>query len=433
MKSFCLTAILFAGALSIRAQDAAPSNPAAFSLDEARVLALRTHPRMTVAELRAQAAQEAVIEARAGFFPTISANATAVGTGEEVTRIAAGSLSNSQIYDHVGVGATASWIVTDFGRTGSLTEAARSRARAAEAGELATRSELLLQVDAAYYAALEARAVKDVAARTLAARQLLFDRTRTMAANQLKSELDVRFAQVGVDEARLLADQADRDLQAALAALAYLVGRQAVLDVERFREPPLPATLAPDYQSLVDLALRQRPEILRQRAERDSAHSQAAAARDARRPTVSVIGAAGVVPVGDEHFEHDFAAGGVNVNLPLFAGGLYRARQREAELLARDADAAVQDQEEALARSVRVAWLEAGHARERIALTASLLQNSEAALALARARFDQGLSSIVELNQAELAQTQAAIEHTTAEYDYRLRRDRLDFETGALR
>ena len=77
--------------------------------------------------------------------------------------------------------------------------------------------------------------------------------------------------------------------------------------------------------------------------------------------------------------------------------------------------------------------LEAAHARERIALTTSLLENSNSALDLAHARFGQGLSSIVELNQAELSQVSAEIAHTMAEYDYRLRRDILDFQTGSLR
>ena len=89
---------------------------------------------------------------------------------------------------------------------------------------------------------------------------------------------------------------------------------------------------------MVEAALRERPDLLRQRFERDASLRTAQAAKVARLPTVSVVAAAGTVPVGDpKHFERDFAAGGVNLNVPLFAGGLYRARQREAELQAKDA------------------------------------------------------------------------------------------------
>jgi outer membrane protein len=404
------------------------------SLAQAREQALKMHPSITVAELRALVAREVTTETRAAFFPLIAANGTAVGTGETVTRLAANSLSNSQIYDHVGVGATISQLITDFGRTSNLTGAARLRARAADARVQAARAQLLLAVDGAYFAALEARAVQAVAAKTLANRQLLFDQINTLARNKLKSELDVHFAQVAVSEARLLVDKADDDWESAVATLSSLMGQRTLVTAPLQEVPASGEALPADAEPLTDLALRQRPELLQQRAERDAAHSLARAARDSRLPTISAVGAAGVVPIGDEqHFEHTFAAAGLNVNVPLFAGGLYRARQREAELQAGDAEAMLQETENNFIRDVRLAWLEASHAQERIALTASLLENASGALDLAHARFAQGLSSIVELNQAELSQISAEIAHTNAEYDYRVRRDILDYETGSLR
>lgn len=402
------------------------------TLAAAREQALRTHPRISVADLRALAAREVVAENRAGFFPLVAINATRVDVGEQVTRLASGSLSNSQIYDHTGVGATLGLTVTDFGRTASLVEAARQRVRAADADAIATRAQILLELDAAYYHALNAQAVKAVAAKTLAARQSLLDRTDALARNQLKSELDVRFAQVGVGEARLLVSEADEDLQAALTTLGNLLGEAPVSAAVQLEIPPSPADLPPDAKLLTALALQQRPELQRQRSEGEAARALADAAREARLPTISVLAAAGVEPTNDAHFEHNYAAGGINISLPIFTGGLYRARQREAELQADAADAALLDQQNNVVRDVRLAWLEAVQSHERIALTTSLLENATAALTLARARFEQGLSSIVELNQAELAQTSADIAHATADYGYRVRRDLLDYTTGSL-
>ena len=166
--------------------------PDTLSLPAARALALKMHPSITSAELRALAAKEVTTEVRAGFFPIISANATAVGTGETVTRLASGTLSNSQIYDHVGVGATVSQLITDFGRTANLTEAAKLRARAADSNLAVVRAQLLLAVDSAYFTALEARAVKAVAAKTLANRQLLFEQITALAQNPV--EVRTRYA-----------------------------------------------------------------------------------------------------------------------------------------------------------------------------------------------------------------------------------------------
>jgi outer membrane protein len=404
----------------------------ALTLAAARELALKTHPRITVAQLRSLVAREAATESRAGFFPFVALNATSVQSGEQVTRIASGSLSNSQIFDHTGIGATLSLLVTDFGRTANLADAAKQHARAVDADALATRAQLLLEVDAAYFGALKARAVKSVAAKTLASRQTLFERTRAFAQNQLKSDLDVKFAQVSFDEARLLSAEAEKNWQTELVKLTNLIGAKTAPDVAGLDNAPALSELPASDEPLQQLALRQRPELQRQRSEGDAARAMARAARDARLPTISIAAATGVVPNNDSHFQRDYAAGGINLNLPLFAGGLYRARQHEAELQANAAEAALVDQQNNAVRDVRLAWLEAGHAHERIALTASLLDNTNAALSLARARFDQGLSSIVELNQAELAQVSAEISHASAEYDYRMRREILDYETGSL-
>jgi outer membrane protein len=288
-------------------------------------------------------------------------------------------------------------------------------------------------VNAAYLDVLRANAVKGVAEKTLTMRQALFARTNALAQNQLRSELDVRLAQVSVDEARLLIDTAEKEVQSALTTLSNLIGDDAMLGTRALEIPPPPTEPPTDFSPLTALALQQRPELARFRAEADAARASARAARDARLPTVALIAAAGYIPTDHPQFDSKYAAGGVNMNVPLFAGGLYRARQREAELQASAADAAMRDTVNTITRDVRLAWLEAVHARERIGLTASLLENANSALTLARARFDQGLTSTVELTQAELAQTSAAIAESTADYAYRVRREILDYQTGTLR
>jgi outer membrane protein len=409
------------------------AEPRRLSLQDVRDQVLKSHPRISVAELRALAARQVVIENRAGFFPLISANATAVGNdGEANTRIAAGGLNNPSVYERAAVGASISQLITDFGRTANLTEASKLRAQAAATNIAATRAQLLLEVDGAYFSALAARAVKTVAARTLDNRKLLLDQVSTLASNQLKSELDVRFAQVGMDEARLLASKAEKDWQAALAILAGLLGQRDPGDFT-LQEEPAPERPPDDAEPLIALALRQRPELVRLRIEREAAIASARAERGLSYPTISAFGAAGVIPEHDSHFDHEYAAAGLNLNLPLFAGGQHEARRKEAELLSEAAGEALHDAEISLIREVRLAWLEAGQARERIRLTTSLLDSSNGALDLARARFEQGLSSIIELNQADLNQTAAALARASAEYEYRTRLDLLDYQTGSLR
>ena len=64
-------------------------------------------------------------------------------------------------------------------------------------------------------------------------------------------------------------------------------------------------------------------------------------------------------------------------------------------------------------------------------VTAELLKEANLALKLAQTRYQLGLSSIVELSQAQYQQTDAAIGNTDAQYQYRLSLATLNYQIGA--
>src|SRR5512135_2189645 len=102
------------------APQAAPAAPSRLALADAEQLALRNHPRITVAQLEALAARQVVREVRSNLLPTLTTNLTGVDS-EENSRIAAGGLNNPIIYERAAAGVTASQLITDFGRTSNLT------------------------------------------------------------------------------------------------------------------------------------------------------------------------------------------------------------------------------------------------------------------------------------------------------------------------
>jgi outer membrane protein len=59
-----------------------------------------------------------------------------------------------------------------------------------------------------------------------------------------------------------------------------------------------------------------------------------------------------------------------------------------------------------------------------------LVKEANLAMDLAQTRYKLGLSSIVELSQAQLQQTSAQIQDTSARYQYRLSLATLNYETG---
>jgi outer membrane protein len=114
-----------------------------------------------------------------------------------------------------------------------------------------------------------------------------------------------------------------------------------------------------------------------------------------------------------------YAAAGVNLSLPLFAGGYYSGRQQEAALKAAASELALKDEENSVIQEVHIAWLNSQNALERLRIARQLFDNARRSSDLAKARYDNGLSSIVEYNQAQLNLISAEITYTNTKYEYR--------------
>ena len=401
------------------------------TLAEARRTALQNNPLFTAARLNAAAAYQVPAEYRANYSPNLYSSITGVGA-DAGSRLAAGGLNNPVVYNRIGSGMSINQTITDFGRTGNLVEMANLRARAQDQVTETTRAQILLAVDRGYFGVLRAQQVLKVAQQTVGARQLVVDQVTALAESKMKSTLDVSFASVNLADARLLLSQAQNDLKAAQADLATALG---LPNESAFvlGEQSMPEALPDRVDGLVRQALRNRPELKDLRLQQSAAERFAKAEHSLYYPTVGIVGTAGFVPTGQETVPGRFGALGVNVTVPIFNGGLFKARTAEARLRAQAATQGINDLENRITRDVRVAYLNATTAYDRVGLTDQLLQQARLALELAQSRYDLGLGSIVELSQAQLNLTSAQIANSTGRYDYQIQRSVVDFQTGALR
>jgi outer membrane protein len=410
----------------------APTN--SLTLAQARDIALRQHPKISVANLTALAAQQVTKEVQSALLPSIFAVATAAGTGDPGnTRILAGSLSASRVYDREAQGVTISQLITDFGKSWDLTKSARLRERSEKMNVIATRAQILLEVDNSFFSTLESQSVLDVAQETVSNRAFILEQTRALATNKLRSELDVSFASVDYDQAKILLAKAGIDLKASFAVFSDVLGEPRA-HTYRLSDEPLPTYVTNNSSDLILEALAQRPDLAESRYQRDAAREFARAQEKLDYPTISAAATGGVRGAGDaSQVGPDYLAAGLNLSLPLYEGGFNASRRREAQFRARAAEEAVRDQEDNIARDVQVTSFNLDYAWQRLALTDELLRNAREALELSQSRFKNGLSSIIELSQAELNLTSAQIAATDARYDYQTQRSALDFQLGRLR
>jgi len=409
--------------------------PPKLTLQEAVAIAIQNHPQIQAAQNEANFAHQQIIINRSAYYPAISGEVTA-SQGNDLARIGAGELTASRLFDRFGQGAILSQLVTDSGRTPNLVASARFQAQASAQSLLATRYDVVLQVNRAYFDVLHARAVIKVAQQTIDARQLLSDQVTELAKNKLKSQLDVSFAEVNVSEAKLLLLRAEEAVQTGLAELGRALGSDQPANYELVEEsvPTGPPT-SPD--DLIAQAISKRPELASLRSARDAAYKFFEAEKDLSRPTVSVAAVGGFIPFintpATAPIPAEYEGVAANVSIPVFNGHLFSARREAAHQRAMESDQRLRDQQQGIARDVRVAYGSAITAFRRIDVTAQFLGQAALALDLARGRYSLGLSSIVELTQAELNLTQAEIENLSAKYDYQSQYAVLEYTIGALR
>jgi outer membrane protein len=425
---------LVLGSLGLFVSHACPVMPQttlgpSLSIAAAEARTLRNQPRLAAEALRAQALGKRVQQARSAYFPQLTANLTAVKANGD-SAVAAGAVTTSSLSTRVAGGATLTQLVTDFGRTRDLVRASRLTAQGASQSTEDVRQQILRDVDQAYFAAEAAESVRGTAQAVLAFRKTELRQLTALAQNQLRSTLDVQFAQVLVSEAQMAVVKADSNVQEARAQLTAAMGDDNDPDYI-LAEQPQPPVLEDDVNLYIGEALATRPDLKALNLQAQAAQQYANSESKLNYPTVDILGTAGEVPDRDHTLQQNYGAAGINIKVPVFNGGLYSGRIGEAKLRAQAAERDVRDRSLVIERDVRTDWARARDAYLQIQVAQDLVDQTGVAVRLAQARYDAGLGSIVELNQAELSQTNALIQAASARFDYLSARAALNYALGA--
>jgi len=438
-KAHCsLVAVAFLCASSLSAQQpvAAPAsgNPPSgmkLTLADAEATAIKNNPQITVARLQALVAQQQVREVRSALLPNADINLTGVESNPG-SRVTAGALNNPTVFPRAAYGAALSQLITDFGRTGNLVSSSKLEAKAKDQDAVATRAQILLAVDQAFYDTLEAQAMVHVAEETVRARQILVDKVSALTQAKLKSDLDLSFANVDLSRSKLLLLESKSKRETAMAQLSAILGYPDMQNFDLIEQAEPLSPPAPDVVPMIQQALAQRPEVLALQYQEQSAEKFSRAEHDLWLPTISALGVVGEAPVRDDNIPNWYGAAGVNIRIPIFNGFQYNARAKAADLSTEASRQRLADLRNNVARDVRIIWQASNRAYERLAVTKQLRDQANLALELAQSRYNLGLSSIVEFSQAELQKTEADIADTDATYQYRQTERAIRFVTGVL-
>ncbi|MCS6914279.1 MAG: TolC family protein [Myxococcales bacterium] len=432
------------------------------SLGEAVDTALRQHPRLASLRAAEAAAVARMGQARAAWLPQVTTQTSlrqdySYQTGIPEPSCEPGQTScptrqpdltslrySSQL--------TLSQLLYDFGRTSGRIAVAQASARVARSDRQTTQAQIVLGVIRAYYEALKAEALHEVAQQNLAQQAQRLRQAESFVAIGTRPEIDALTARTAHAQAELSALTARNQVLIARVQLLQAMGATdptwSLRPLVSAPVPPLPEE-GREVEELLAACLPLRPDYRALYERVRQAEAQLQAARADFYPQIQIGGSAGLSgTVGG--LSLGAVGGATRPDLPTagqpgfalqaslqitwapFQGlvTVHAVREAEAQLLAARADL------EALRQQVRSelqqALLLVENSQRALAAAESVLAQAEQQLAMAAGRYQAGVGNIIELGDAQLGVMQARAQRVQADYDLQVARAGLRLQLGQL-
>ncbi|MCE7869910.1 TolC family protein [bacterium CPR1] len=379
---------------------AAPS----LTLEQAVKEVVNSHPSLSRLGALRRVAAARTAQASSQFLPQIGLEAVAREGPAAAVGLGFTGLSNSILVNNLGADVVVSQTLVDFGRRSHEVLSRRWDEQASGQDLDAQRARLILETHRRFYRSLLAGRLRQLADAELVLRQSLLQLAQKRYQTGLSSRLDEEVARSQVAEARAELTRARQEEELARASLGELLGRAEL--GEQLQEP------VTSMEPLAPLTVEERPELkaLDRRIQAQQEAIRAAAA--AGLPVLRAVLTGGAIRVADgQTGNHNYAVG-MALTWPFFTGGRVEAEVDEQQHRLE----ALQAQREELVRSLALElrsaelWLES---LEEIGATVEdQLQAASSAARLAHRRYEIGLGTLLEAQQARQgllsAQTQAA-------------------------
>lgn len=307
----------------------------------------------------------------------------------------------------------------------------------------ASRVDLVAEVRKAFYNILLAEQSLAVLLESQATVQRTVDDTELQYRNGLMSEYDLLTAQVQLSNLKPTIIQTENSIAVAKRLLKMYLSIPETVDIEveghldALRDAVLEGTdgLSTDVSENTDLrALELQEELL---------FRQLRVANAGRWPTVGLFGNftlsgnnmgsfnfQDMSVVQDGYYWQNPLYAGVQLSVPLFAGLTKMNRSRELK----NQLAQIGEQRDYLRRQidvqVRSALNDLVTARETMFAQERTVEQARKAYGISDTRYRAGAGTILELNSAQLAQTQAQLNFSQAIYDYLMAKAEYDRIVG---
>jgi outer membrane protein len=413
----------------VSAPTSAPAATRTLSLADAVDLALRNNPATHISWTQARAAADLYGVSRGSLYPLVSVSGV-------VTRSRAASPLAGIERSQYGPAVNLSYLVLDFGgRSGSI-EVARQTAIAADYSHNVTVQNTILQVEAAAFSFLANRALRD------AERSALEEATANLASAEerhrvgLATIADVLQARTAQAQEELNLETLEGQVLVARGTLAAAMGlpANAAFDVPEVPAPDSASVsaVAQSVDTLIDVAVRSRPDLSAARAEAAQAAAQIRVARSASFPALNFSATGGYLGADVSSFAGRNYTLNFGLSMPVFTGFANQYALRAAGEQFDAANARTEFTRQQIVLQVFTSYYALQTATERVRTSANLLASAEESERVARGRYTEGVGSIVDLLIAQSALASARAQAVSARWQWRSALAQLAHDAGVL-
>jgi outer membrane protein TolC len=396
----------------LKASEVGLTSNSVLSLDKALSLALSYHPSLFQSGQALAAATARVYQAKAAYWPQVSAGAGA----SRSTSNAQGTPETSHADNSYSGSLGLNLLLYDFGKTPAQVRQAYARQIAAAESLRSARSDLAYSVRSAFYALGKAQELRQVSQDAVRQYQDHLDQVQAFRDVGRRTRYDLTKSEVDLGNARLNLIRAQSDVSDARAALNQNLGLAE--EPGYTIQPTDPPVTFPELTNaeLMHQARRHHPGLRMLEAEERVAH---AAVDEAIASLYPEIGLQAKYGLGGAHFPLAWNwSAALQSSLQLFTGRRQTWSIEASVAQLRSARSRVAEREQQLFLDLNVAQNQLISARQRLSLTDLLVRQAQESLDLVNERYRIGAASAVEVTDAQVALTGARAEQVKAKFDY---------------
>ena len=392
-------------------------------------VALRNNSATAAAWADARAAAATYGAARGQYYPTVSLDGavTAIKTVPSAGR----SAVKQQFY---GPTLNLSWLLFDLGgRSGSVGEA-REALLAADWTHNAVIQNVVLGVASAYFDYMATKALLAAQQTTLKEAQTNLGAAGERHRVGLATIADVLQAKTALSQAQLTLETTEGALQTTRGALALSMGLPANVPYDVAIPPDTlpPLGITDSVDTLIQRAVRERPDLAAARAEARAIQARVSVARAQALPSLLVSGSTGETYfLNTSTFGHSYTAS-IAIQIPLFSGWSQIYGVKAAAAAARAAEQRAHGMEQQVIFQVFDAYYRLRTATQRVRTSADLLASATQSEQVALGRYKAGAGSLLDLLTAQAALADARAQAIQARFSWFTALAQLAHDAGIL-